>query len=206
MVCHQLGELRTVTRGTVNVLGNAWGNATQWLCHSESRRMDGRGIAAGDCEKALLHSGGSCHKMYQSGLFWEICHHRYCLVLNFPGLQFRSPPQPILDHFCKTYPLFRAAEQWEENCYISQTIDKKEGDRHFSRVCCDRTRGNGFKLREGRVRLDIRKILYSKSGEALAQVALREVVVAPSLETLKVRLDGALRTQWSCRCPCYCYY
>jgi len=24
---------------------------------------------------------------------------------------------------------------------------KKDGDRHFSRACCDRTKGNGFKLR-----------------------------------------------------------
>ena len=30
----------------------------------------------------------------------------------------------------------------------------------------------------------------------------REEVGAPSLETLKVRLDGALSTRWSCRCPC----
>jgi len=34
---------------------------------------------------------------------------------------------------------------------------KKEWDRCFSRVCCDKTRGNDFKLREGRYSLEIRK-------------------------------------------------
>jgi len=69
---------------------------------------------------------------------------------------------------------------------------RKDGGKLFSRSCCNRTRGNGFKLREGRFRLDIKKKFFTMMVVKHWHRLLREVMEAPSLETFKIRLDGAL--------------
>jgi len=47
-----------------------------------------------------------------------------------------------------------AAFQYLEGAY------KKDGDKHFRRACCNRTRDNDFKLKAGRFRVDIRKTFF----------------------------------------------
>ncbi|KFQ82088.1 hypothetical protein N335_04049, partial [Phaethon lepturus] len=69
---------------------------------------------------------------------------------------------------------------------------KKDGDKLFSRACCNRTRGNGFKVKEGRFRLHRRKKFFTMRTVKHWPRFPKEVVYAPSLETFQVRLDGAL--------------
>jgi len=73
---------------------------------------------------------------------------------------------PVLDRLRELEPCslkrrlcgdLRVAFQYLKGSY------KNEGDRLFSRVSGDRTRGNGFKLKEGRCRLDIRKKSFTVS-------------------------------------------
>ncbi|KFO73483.1 hypothetical protein N303_04920, partial [Cuculus canorus] len=51
---------------------------------------------------------------------------------------------------------------------------------------------NGYNLERGRFRLDIRKNFFTMRVVRHWSRLSTEVVVAPSLEVLKARLDGAL--------------
>jgi len=61
----------------------------------------------------------------------------------------------------------------------------------FTRACSNRTRSKGFKLKESRFRLHIRKTFFRVVTHWNGLP--REAVAAPSLAGFQARLDGALR-------------
>jgi len=69
---------------------------------------------------------------------------------------------------------------------------KKEGNRHFSRVCGDRARENGLNLKKGTFRLDIRKKYFTVRVLWHWNSLLRDEANALSLETFMARLDQTL--------------
>ncbi|PKU43203.1 hypothetical protein llap_6491 [Limosa lapponica baueri] len=69
---------------------------------------------------------------------------------------------------------------------------RKDGDGLFTRACSGRMRHSGFKLEEGRFRLDIRKKFFTTRVVRQWPRFPREVVAAPPLEMFNSRMDGAL--------------
>jgi len=80
---------------------------------------------------------------------------------------------------------------------------KKAGEGLFTRTCSDRTMGNGFKLKEGRFRLDRMKKLFTMRVVRPCHRLPRDGVAAPSLAVFQARLDGALSNlvQWKVSLP-----
>ena len=69
---------------------------------------------------------------------------------------------------------------------------RKAGEGLFTRACSDRTRGNGFKLKEGRFRLAIRKKFFTLRVVRPWHRLPTAAVAAPSLAGFKARLGRAL--------------
>ena len=71
-------------------------------------------------------------------------------------------------------------------------VYKQEGNRLFTQSDSDRKWGNGFKIKEGRFGLDVRRKFFTQRMMRHWHRLLRETVDVPSLEVFETWLDGAL--------------
>ena len=69
---------------------------------------------------------------------------------------------------------------------------KQEGEQLFLRLDSDSTKENGLKLRQGKIRSDVRREFVTQRVVTHWNRLPKEVVDAPSLEAFKARLDVAL--------------
>ena len=74
--------------------------------------------------------------------------------------------------------------------YLKRAYNQ-EWERLFMRVDSDRTRGNGFKLRQWRFSFDIRRKFFTQRVVTYWNRLLKVVMDASSMEAFKARLDVA---------------
>ena len=77
-------------------------------------------------------------------------------------------------------------------CQYLKGTYKQEGGWLFTRVGSNRTRGNVFQLRQGRLNLHVRRKFFTQRAVTHWNRLPKEVVGAPSLEAFKASLDVSL--------------
>ncbi|KAK4810494.1 hypothetical protein QYF61_004274, partial [Mycteria americana] len=109
-------------------------------------------------------------------------HLEYCLQLWGPC---RGWSESAL-HSSGAGEAHRHSPQYKKDVdLLEQGAYKKDGERLFNKACSDRTRDNGFKLKEGKFRLDIRKKFFTMRVVRHWNRLPREAVDVPSLEVFK---------------------
>ncbi|GAB0176620.1 sodium-coupled monocarboxylate transporter 1 [Grus japonensis] len=100
-----------------------------------------------------------------------------------------------LEHFTcedrlRELGLFSLEERRLQGDLIAAFQYEKDGGKLFTKACCDRTRGNDFKLKEVRFWLDIRKKFLAMRVVGYWTRLPRKVVESPSLEVFKTLYTG----------------
>jgi len=97
--------------------------------------------------------------------------------------------------YCNTWLIWlvlKAISKQTSTLHAPEEAYRKAGEGLVTRACSDRTVGNGFKLKEGRFRLDIRQKFFTLRVVRPWHRLPREAVDDPSLAGFKTRLDGAV--------------